>query len=203
MHAIIEYIPLILFFAVFKLVDIYWATALLMLTTLIQVAYYYFKDGKVPTRHWVFFAIAVVLGTLTLVFHDEQFVKWKATIVYAIFSVTLLVSRYVLGKNLVKKALSSVLENASESKQEIDVPEALWNKLNLFWVAVTAGISALNIYIAYNFSLDFWVNFKVFGLMGITFVCVLATIIALFSNTYLKMTKRKILSNLNVINLSS
>ncbi|MCF2920264.1 septation protein IspZ [Pseudoalteromonas sp. APAL1] len=180
MHAIIEYIPLILFFAVFKLVDIYWATALLMLTTLIQVAYYYFKDGKVPTRHWVFFAIAVVLGTLTLVFHDEQFVKWKATIVYAIFSVTLLVSRYVLGKNLVKKALSSVLENASESKQEIDVPEALWNKLNLFWVAVTAGISALNIYIAYNFSLDFWVNFKVFGLMGITFVCVLATIIALF-----------------------
>ncbi|MCF2902426.1 MULTISPECIES: inner membrane-spanning protein YciB [unclassified Pseudoalteromonas] len=180
MHAIIEYIPLILFFAVFKLVDIYWATALLMLTTLIQVAYCYFKDGKVPTRHWVFFAIAVVLGTLTLVFHDEQFVKWKATIVYAIFSVTLLVSRYVLGKNLVKKALSSVLENASESKQEIDVPEALWNKLNLFWVAVTAGISALNIYIAYNFSLDFWVNFKVFGLMGITFVCVLATIIALF-----------------------
>ena len=180
MHAIIEYIPLILFFAVFKLVDIYWATALLMLTTLIQVAYYYFKDGKVPTRHWVFFAIAVVLGTLTLVFHDEQFVKWKATIVYAIFSVTLLVSRYLLGKNLVKKALSSILENASESKQEINVPEALWNKLNLFWVAVTAGISALNIYIAYNFSLDFWVNFKVFGLMGITFVCVLATIITLF-----------------------
>ena len=180
MHAIIEYIPLILFFAVFKLVDIYWATALLMLTTLIQVAYCYFKDGKVPTRHWLFFAIAVVLGTLTLVFHDEQFVKWKATIVYAIFSVTLLVSRYVLGKNLVKKALSSILENASESKQEIKVPEALWNRLNLFWVAITAGISALNIYIAYNFSLDFWVNFKVFGLMGITFVCVLATIITLF-----------------------
>ncbi|URQ91694.1 inner membrane-spanning protein YciB [Pseudoalteromonas sp. SCSIO 43101] len=180
MHAIIEYIPLILFFAVFKLVDIYWATALLMLTTLIQVAYCYFKYGKVPTRHWLFFAIAVVLGTLTLVFHDEQFVKWKATIVYAIFSVTLLVSRYVLGKNLVKKALSSILENASESKQEIKVPEALWNKLNLFWVAITAGISALNIYIAYNFSLDFWVNFKVFGLMGITFVCVLATIITLF-----------------------
>ena len=180
MHAIIEYIPLILFFAVFKLVDIYWATAVLMLTTFIQVAYCYFKEGKVPTRHWVFFAIAVVLGTLTLVFHDEQFVQWKATIVYAILSFTLLFSRYVLGKNLVKKALSSILENASESKQEVIVPDSLWNKLNLFWVAVTAGISALNIYIAYNFSLDFWVNFKVFGLMGITFVCVLATIILLF-----------------------
>ena len=121
-----------------------------------------------------------MLGTLTLVFHDEQFVQWKATIVYAILSFTLLFSRYVLGKNLVKKALSSILENASESKQEVIVPDSLWNKLNLFWVAVTAGISALNIYIAYNFSLDFWVNFKVFGLMGITFVCVLATIILLF-----------------------
>ncbi len=180
MHAIIEYIPLILFFAVFKLVDIYWATAVLMLTTLLQVAYCYFKEGKVPTRHWLFFAIAVVLGSLTLLFHDEQYVKWKATIIYAILSATLLFSRYVLGKNLVKKALSSVLENASESNQAINVPDSLWNKLNLFWVAIMAAISVLNIYIAYNFSLDFWVNFKVFGLMGISFVCLLATIITLF-----------------------
>ena len=180
MHALIEYIPLILFFAVFKLVDIYWATGLLMATTLIQVAYSYFKHGNVPTRQWIFFGIAAVFGTLTLVFHDEQYIKWKATIIYAGLSLTLLVSRYVLNKNLVKKALSSILENANDSKQEIKVPEPLWNKLNLMWVAITAGIAVLNIYIAYNFSLDFWVNFKVFGLMGITFVSIFATIIALY-----------------------
>jgi intracellular septation protein len=180
MHALIEYIPLILFFAVFKLVDIYWATGLLMATTLIQVAYSYFKHGKVPTRQWIFFGIAAVFGTLTLVFHDEQYIKWKATIIYAGLSLTLIVSRYVLNKNLVKKALSSILENANDSKQEIKVPEPLWNKLNLMWVAITAGIAVLNIYIAYNFSLDFWVNFKVFGLMGITFVSIFATIIALY-----------------------
>ncbi|MEL0632457.1 septation protein IspZ [Pseudoalteromonas carrageenovora] len=180
MHALIEYIPLILFFAVFKLVDIYWATGLLMATTLIQVAYSYFKHGKVPTRQWIFFGIAAVFGTLTLVFHDEQYIKWKATIIYAGLSLTLLVSRYVLNKNLVKKALSSILENANDSKLEIKVPEPLWNKLNLMWVAITAGIAVLNIYIAYNFSLDFWVNFKVFGLMGITFVSIFATIIALY-----------------------
>ncbi len=180
MHALIEYIPLILFFAVFKLVDIYWATGLLMVTTLIQVAYSYFKQGHVPARQWLFFAIAAVFGTLTLVLHDEQYIKWKATLIYAGLSLTLLISRYVLNKNLVKKALSSILENANDSKQAIEVPEPVWNKLNLMWVAITAGIAVLNIYIAYNFSLDFWVNFKVFGLMGITFVCVLATIITLF-----------------------
>ena len=180
MHALIEYIPLILFFAVFKLVDIYWATGLLMATTLIQVAYSYFKHGNVPTRQWIFFGIAAVFGSLTLVFHDEQYIKWKATIIYAGLSLTLLVSRYALNKNLVKKALSSILENANDSKQEIRVPEPLWNKLNLLWVAITAGIAVLNIYIAYNFSLDFWVNFKVFGLMGITFVSIFATIIALY-----------------------
>lgn len=180
MHALIEYIPLILFFAVFKLVDIYWATGLLMVTTLIQVAYSYFKHGHVPARQWLFFAIAAVFGTLTLVLHDEQYIKWKATLIYAGLSLTLLISRYVLNKNLVKKALSSILENANDSKQAIEVPEPVWNKLNLMWVAITAGIAVLNIYIAYNFSLDFWVNFKVFGLMAITFVSILITIFALY-----------------------
>lgn len=180
MHALIEYIPLILFFAVFKLVDIYWATGLLMATTLIQVAYSYFKHGTVPTRQWIFFGIAAVFGTLTLVLHDEQYIKWKATLIYAGLSLALLISRYVLNKNLVKKALSSILENANDTKQAIVVPELLWDKLNLMWVAITAGIAVLNIYIAYNFSLDFWVNFKVFGLMGITFVSIFATIIALY-----------------------
>jgi intracellular septation protein len=180
MHAFIEYIPLILFFAVFKLVDIYWATALLIGTTFIQVAYSYFKTGKVPTRQWIFFGIAAVFGTLTLVFHDEQFIKWKATIIYAGLSVTLLISRYILSANLVKKALSSILENANDTKQTITVPEPLWDKLNIMWISITAGIAALNIYIAYNFSLDFWVNFKVFGLMGITFVCIFITILMLF-----------------------
>ena len=72
------------------------------------------------------------------------------------------------------------LENANDTDKKITVPEPLWDKLNLMWVAITAGIATLNIYIAYNFSLDFWVNFKVFGLMAITFVSIFATIIALY-----------------------
>lgn len=180
MQALIEYIPLILFFTVFKLVDIYWATALLMASTLIQVLYCYIKHKKVPTRHWIFFVIATVLGTLTLVFHDEQFVKLKATIIYAGLAIGLLLSRYCLDKNLVKKAFSAILENASDNQSPVHVPAPLWEKLNLLWAVIFAAIAVLNMYIAYNFSLNFWVNFKVFGLMGITFICIFITIMMLF-----------------------
>ena len=102
MHAIIEFIPLLLFFAIFKLADIYWATALLMATTFIQVTYSYLKMGKVPSRQWLFLALAVILGSLTLVFHDEQFVKLKATFIYAGLAIALIVSRYFFAKNLVQ-----------------------------------------------------------------------------------------------------
>ncbi|PAJ73919.1 intracellular septation protein A [Pseudoalteromonas sp. NBT06-2] len=180
MQALIEYIPLILFFATFKLVDIFWATGVLIGTSVLQVAYYYFKDGKVATKTWVFFGIALILGSMTLIFHDEAFIKWKATVIYFIFCTTLLISRYVLNKNLMQKMLTSILKNASDTKQEIDIPKAVWDKINLMWVAITLFISGLNIYIAYNFSLDFWVNFKIFGLTGISFVFIFITIMMLF-----------------------
>ena len=180
MHALIEYIPLILFFATFKLVDIFWATGVLIGTSTLQVAFYYFKDGKVATKTWVFFGIALVLGSMTLIFHDEAFIKWKATVIYFAFFLTLLVSRYLLKKNLMEKMLTSILKNSSDTEQELNIPKTLWDKINLMWAAITLFISVLNIYIAYNFSLDFWVNFKVFGLMGITFVFIFITIMMLF-----------------------
>lgn len=180
MHAIIEFIPLLLFFIVFKLADIYWATALLMATTFIQVAYSYLKVGRVPTRQWLFLALAIILGTLTLVFHDAQFVKLKATIIYAGLAISLIVSRYIFAKNLVQKALESMLNNAFDTQQPIAVPKATWEKLNLVWIIITASVAALNLYIAYNFPLEIWVNFKVFGLMAITFVSIFASILALY-----------------------
>jgi intracellular septation protein len=180
MHAIIEFIPLLLFFAIFKLADIYWATALLMATTFIQVTYSYLKMGKVPSRQWLFLALAVILGSLTLVFHDEQFVKLKATFIYAGLAIALIVSRYFFAKNLVQKALESVLKNAFDTNQTIAVPQSIWEGLNLVWIAITAGVAGLNLYIAYNFSLDLWVNFKVFGLMAITFVSIFASILVLY-----------------------
>lgn len=201
MSTLIEYIPLILFFAVYKMVDIYWATGVLVAASAIQMAYAYFKEGKIGTRHWVFFAIALVLGTMTILFRDEHFIQWKATFVYAILALTLVISRCFFKKNLVQKALLGLLNSVAEKQtqassgsntdknaggtaegnvdnnaESITVPQKVWEQLNIFWVLLFSAIAALNIYVAYNFSLDFWVNFKVFGLMGITFVAIIFTI---------------------------
>ncbi|WP_278404153.1 inner membrane-spanning protein YciB [Pseudoalteromonas ruthenica] len=185
MSTLIEYIPLILFFAVYKLVDIYWATGVLIGTSGLQLAYGYFKEGHIAKRHWVFFTIALVLGTMTILFRDEHFIQWKATFIYALLALVLLAARLFFKKNLVQKALTGLLKSVEEKQggeqgQEITVPERIWEQLNIFWVILFAVIAVLNIYVAYNFSLDFWVNFKVFGLIGITFVAIIATIMRLY-----------------------
>lgn len=186
MSALLEYLPLILFFGVYKFVDIYWATGVLIITSIIQLAYQYFAHGTIATRHWIFFAIALILGGLTILFQDEQFIKWKATVIYATLAASLLVSRYVFNKNLVEKALIGVLESANEKANlgqepnNIALPPHICEQLNLMWFAILTFIAVLNIYIAYTFSLDFWVNFKVFGLMGITFVAILVTLVRVY-----------------------
>ncbi|AOT08953.1 inner membrane-spanning protein YciB [Pseudoalteromonas luteoviolacea] len=192
MAFIVEYLPLILFFLVYKFMDIFWATGILIVASLIQMAWQYFKEGAISQRHWIFFAIALLLGGLTILFQDEQFIMWKATIIYAALAITLLVSHHVLGKNLTQKALLGVLNSAmkqmhqtdqsnnKQSKQQraedLPIPDSLFVQLNLAWSALFFIIAILNLIVAYTFSLDFWVNFKVFGLMAITFIAVMLTI---------------------------
>ncbi|MCF6441144.1 septation protein IspZ [Pseudoalteromonas luteoviolacea] len=192
MAFIVEYLPLILFFLVYKFMDIFWATGVLIVASLIQMAWQYFKEGAISQRHWIFFAIALLLGGLTILFQDEQFIMWKATIIYAALGSTLLVSHHMLGKNLTKKALLGILNSAMKQMQhaeqsdnkvpkrqkaeELPIPETLFAQLNLAWSALFFVIAILNLIVAYTFSLDFWVNFKVFGLMAITFIAVMLTI---------------------------
>ncbi|KAF7773743.1 intracellular septation protein [Pseudoalteromonas citrea] len=185
MPVLLEYLPLILFFTVYKFVDIYWATGVLILVSTIQLAYQHFAHGKIATRHWVFFAIALILGGMTILFQDEQFIKWKATVIYATLAVSLLISRYIFKKNLVEKALIGMLKSATEKTDNeqqlnINLPPHICEQLNVMWFAILVFIAVLNIYIAYTFSLDFWVNFKVFGLTGITFVAILITLIRVY-----------------------
>jgi intracellular septation protein len=180
MVALFEYAPLILFFILYKTVDIFWATGVLIGASIIQIAYYYFVEKKVATKHWVLFGLAVGLGSMTILFQDEQFIKWKATLVYAGFATVLLVSRYIFKKNIMTKILSSILVSATESKQELEIPDVLWDKINLLWVGFLYLIAFVNIYVAYNFSLDFWVNFKVFGITAAAFVGLIGTIAMLY-----------------------
>ncbi|ESP92033.1 MULTISPECIES: inner membrane-spanning protein YciB [Pseudoalteromonas] len=192
MAFILEYLPLILFFAVYKLMDIFWATGVLIIASLIQMTWQYIKHGTVSQRHWIFFAIALLLGGMTILFQDEKFIMWKATIIYASLGASLLISHYLLGKNLTKKALLGILDSAMKQMQQtnedadslpkrqkaedLPIPTALYERLNLAWSILFFFIAVLNLVVAYYFPLDFWVNFKVFGLMAITFVAVMLTI---------------------------
>ena len=180
MLALFEYAPLILFFILYKTMDIFWATSVLIGASILQIAYYFFIEKKVATKHWVLFGLAVGLGSLTILFQDEQFIKWKATVVYAGFATILLASRYIFKKNLMAKMLGSILESSNESKAKIEIPKALWDKVNLMWCVFLYLIAVVNIYIAYTFSLDFWVNFKVFGITVATFIALIITIAMLY-----------------------
>ena len=170
MHAVFEYIPLILFFVVSKFADIYWATASLIATSALQILYYVIKKEKVPTRNWIFFGLIVVFGGLTIFLQNDLFLKWKVTIINGIFSIALIVSYYGFKKNIIKQFLS----------ESLTLPDPIWVKLNLAWAALFALLGALNLYVAFNYDLDTWVNFKVFGLTGITLVFAIGSIFSLY-----------------------
>jgi len=170
MHAFLEYIPLVIFLIFYKFGDLYWATGSLIVTSALQILYYLIRKEKVPSRNWIFFGLIAVFGGLTIFFHDDAFIKWKVTIINEFFAIALLVSHYVFKKNIIKQFLS----------ESLTLPEPIWAKLNLAWALFFALCGALNLYIAFNFDLDTWVNFKVFGLTGLTLTFAIASIFSLY-----------------------
>ncbi len=170
MHAVFEYIPLIIFFVVNKFADIYWATGSLIITSALQILYFYIKKEKVPTRHLVIFGLVAVFGGLTIFFHDDAFIKWKVTIINELFAIALLVSYYGFKKNIIKQFMGEALT----------LPDNIWSNLNLAWACFFALCGALNLYVAFNFELETWVNFKVFGLTGLTFVFAITSVLFLY-----------------------
>jgi intracellular septation protein len=123
--------------------------------------------GKPVKKSTVYiFIFALVMATLTIVFRDADFIKWKFTILYFGFGSALLISRYIIKKNLAKQAMQSIFT----------LPEFVWDKVNLAWSFFFIFCSGLNLYVAANWSLDSWVNFKVFGVMGMTFIYLILTV---------------------------
>jgi intracellular septation protein len=140
------------------------ATVVVILATCGQIAWVWLRHGKVDNMLWVSLALVVVLGGMTLVLRDEGFIKWKPTILYWVFALTLLVSATLFGKNLIRSMLAA----------QIEVPDAVWTKLNLVWAAFFVFMGAANLYIARSFPTDIWVNFKLFGGMGLMLVFMIA-----------------------------
>jgi intracellular septation protein len=170
MQFALEYAPIILFFAAYKLKDIYFATGIAIAASVAVIAYAYFVQKKVSTIQWVSLAIIVVFGGATLLLHDETFIKWKPSALYGVFAITLLI-----GKLALKRDWIGVLFQHANFK----APQSVWTKVTWSWIVFFMGMAALNGYIATNFSLDAWVNFKVWWAMGIFLVFTIANVLLL------------------------
>jgi len=142
------------------------ATVVVIVATALQIAWVWLRHGKVDKMLWVSLVLVVFFGGLTLIFHDETFIKWKPTVLYWIFAGVLLVSATLLKKNLIRQMLEA----------QVQLPEPIWQRLNLAWVGFFALLGALNLVIAFGLNLptNVWVNFKLFGSMGLMFVFILA-----------------------------
>jgi intracellular septation protein len=157
MKLFLDFFPIILFFAAFKLADIYVATAVAIVATIVQIAWARYSTGKVEPLQWLSLAIIVVFGGLTIALQSEAFIKWKPTVLYWAMGAALAAGQLFFRKNLLKSVMGAQLE----------LPEHAWRVMNWTWIAFFASMGAINLWVAYSFSTETWVNFKLFGLMGL------------------------------------
>jgi intracellular septation protein len=171
MKQLLDFLPLVIFFALYKFYDIYVATGALIAATAVQMIVTYWLYKKVEKMQWVTCIMVIIFGGMTLFLQDDNFIKWKVTIVYVIFAVGLLVSD-IMGKPLIKGMLGN----------EVTLPDAVWRRINWMWITFFVAAAALNIYIAFSMPLDVWVNFKVFGLLIATLLFTVITGIYIYKH---------------------
>jgi intracellular septation protein len=164
MKLLFDLFPVILFFIAFKFQGIFVATAVAIGATIVQIIWTKYRHGKVDTMLWVSFAIIGVFGGATLLLHDETFIKWKPTVLYWLFSAILLFSSVLFNKNLIRLML----------QEKIALPLHAWHRLNFAWSLFFAVLGFINLYVAFNYTTDEWVNFKLFGFTALMVAFILA-----------------------------
>jgi intracellular septation protein len=167
MKFLFDLFPIILFFIAFKLGDIYSATIVAMLATIGQILWVYYRHRKIDAMQWVSLVMIIVFGSLTIFLHDKTFIQLKPTAIYWLFSGTLLISSTFFNKNWIKSLMSKQITLKPEHSS------AVWQQLNLTWAGFFFLMGALNLYIAFQFSEETWVDFKLFGSTGLLIVFVI------------------------------
>lgn len=192
MKLLFDLFPVILFFATFKVAEgrkeataellaslfgvlglttfpadqapILLATVVVILATVAQIVWVWWRHGKVDKMLWISLGLVVVLGGMTIALRDDTFIKWKPTVLYWIFAVVLLASAALFGKNLIRAMLEA----------QVDAPDHIWSKLNAAWAVFFTAMGAANLFVALSFPTDIWVSFKLFGTMGLMLAFILA-----------------------------
>ncbi len=203
MKILFDFLPIVLFFGMFKYAEantawsaqtatdwlgfmvsggvvgiaeapVLLATVVVILATLAQILWLVARGRKIDTMLWVSLGLVTMLGGATIYFHSESFIKWKPTVLYWVMGGALLVGQLVFGKNGIQKLMGA----------QMDLPDAIWRKVNYSWIAFFAVMGVLNLWVAFNFPTATWVNFKLFGGLGLMLVFVLAQ--AVFLNKHIK-----------------
>lgn len=163
MKQLFEFFPIVLFFIAFKLYDIYVATAVVIVATIMQVAYAWLRYRKVETMQWITLGLIIVMGGATILLHDEQFIKWKLSIIEWLFGIAFIGSQFIGKKPFVERMMS----------KSLTLPDFVWRRLNLMWGCFFILVGCVNVYVMFNYSTDQWVTFKTFGVPGLMVVFIL------------------------------
>lgn len=165
MKPFLDFIPILLFFIAYKYYDIYVATTVVIIASVLQATYVYITEKRLPEMLLASTALIVLLGAATLILHDENFIKWKPTVVNWLFAIAFIASIYIGKKPILQRMMESTFQH---------FPTAIWQRMSWLWGIFFISVGIINLWVAYHFDTDTWVNFKLFGLLSITFVFIIA-----------------------------
>ncbi len=169
MQLLFDFLPVIAFFVTYKLADIYLATGVLIIAVVVQSVVHWVWKRRLSSMHLVSAGLVLVFGGLTLLIHDKAFIMWKPTIVNWLFAAAFLASQWPRfgGRPLVERLMNT-------ADTEIHLPDASWRQLNMMWVAFFLCLGVVNLVVFRYFDEDTWVNFKLFGMLGLTVAFIVA-----------------------------
>lgn len=176
MKFLFDFLPILFFFLAYKIFDIYVATAVAISCTVAQVAVIWYNTRKLAGMQVATLAIILVFGGLTLLLQDETFIKWKPTVVNWLFALAFLGTRFFGKKTAVERMMGPAMT----------LPPAIWNRVNGAWVAFFIALGCANLYVMHYYDSDTWVNFKLFGMLGLTVAFIIVQ--TLYLSRYLKET---------------
>ena len=163
MKLLLDFFPLLIFFVVYKIWGIFYATGAIIIASTIQILYLWLRYRRVEAMHIVTFVLLVIFGGATIILHDAEFLKWKVSIVNWLFGAGFLASQWWMKKTFIQYLMDKT----------VTLPQRVWNRLNTGWALFFILIGTINIIVAHYFSTNVWVNFKVFGLLGLTIIFII------------------------------
>jgi len=174
MKLLLDFLPIAVFFAAFKLFDIWVATGVAIAATVAQIAWLRWSTGKVEPMQWLSLAVIVLFGGATLLAHNDTFIKWKPTVLYWLMGGALAIGQLVFRRNLLKSLMGA----------QMQLPESAWRALSWSWTGFFAVMGVVNLWVAFHYDTDTWVNFKLFGGMGLMVLFIVGQ--AVYLSKYMK-----------------